>query len=291
MRAGSHATRRAAIHEFIAIHWSRRMRLDDTLLMAYVDGELPEQERAAVDAAVARSAELAERLAAMQESVLPYRAAFERQVLPPVPPGLRERIEQISASAVGPGPTRRRPYWLALAASFAAGAMLCAMLPLLPTQAPMMSHRASVSPWIQAVADYQVLYSRETLTNVREDHSLSEKIVSNLRDSDGMSVSVPDLHGAGLTFKRVLRLSFHQQPVVQMVYMPDRGEPIALCVTREPGPDVAPQAQRIGEMNVVVWRRGHLGYALLGKETQSELIALGRRVADGDTTSLYGGVG
>jgi hypothetical protein len=44
-------------------------------------------------------------------------------------------------------------------------------------------------------------------------------------------------------------------------------------------------------MNVVAWRQDHLGYVLLGKEAQGELIALGRRVANGDTKSLYGGVG
>jgi anti-sigma factor RsiW len=265
------------------------MNVDDTLLMAYVDGELPAEQRVQVEGAVAQSAELAERLAAMQASILPYRAAFERQALPPLPPQLRGRILQLSGAEVRSPLERRHSHRLALAASFAAGALLCGMLSV--RHAPTMSHDAAVSPWIQAVADYQVLYSRETLANVNEDHALSEKIIGNLRDDDGMAVSVPDLRSGGLTFKRVQRLSFHRQPVVQMVYMPDLGGPIALCVTREAGPNVAPQMLRIGEMNVIAWRRGHLGYALVGRESQGELITLERRIVDGDTASLYGGVG
>ena len=56
------------------------------------------------------------------------------------------------------------------------------------------------------------------------------------------------------------RLSFHDQPVVQMVYVPERGEPIALCVTPDARPDEAPHAQQIGEMSSVAWRRGNLEY-------------------------------
>ena len=47
------------------------MNIDDTLLMAYADGELSVEQRAEVDTAVAQSAELAARQAAMQASVLP----------------------------------------------------------------------------------------------------------------------------------------------------------------------------------------------------------------------------
>ena len=39
------------------------MSIDDTVLMAYVDGELPAERRAEVEAAVAHSRELADRLA------------------------------------------------------------------------------------------------------------------------------------------------------------------------------------------------------------------------------------
>jgi anti-sigma factor RsiW len=68
--------------------------IDDTVLLAYVDGQLTAERRAEIEAAAAASPELAERLAAMQASVLPYAAAFDRQVLPPMPEHLVIRTDE-----------------------------------------------------------------------------------------------------------------------------------------------------------------------------------------------------
>ena len=122
--------------------------------------------------------------------------------------------------------------------------------------------RGQVEPWIQAVADYQQLYSRATVTQVTEDPQLSARVISDLWTADRMRVVVPDLRSAGLRFKRVQRLSFREQPVVQMVYLPEQGEPVALCVTRDARPDEQPHAQQIGELSTVAWRHGELGCVL-----------------------------
>jgi anti-sigma factor RsiW len=47
-------------------HNPPRDPIDDTVLLAYVDGNLPAEQNAAVAAAIAHSAELAERVAAMR---------------------------------------------------------------------------------------------------------------------------------------------------------------------------------------------------------------------------------
>jgi hypothetical protein len=46
-------------------------------------------------------------------------------------------------------------------------------------------------------------------------------------------------------------------------YLPEHGEPIALCVTPDARPDELAHAQQIGELSVA-WRRGNLGYVVLG---------------------------
>jgi anti-sigma factor RsiW len=141
---------------------------------------------------------------------------------------------------------------------------------------------------MQAVADYQQLYSRETLADVTEDQLLSERVISDLRAVDGITVQVPDLRGAGLTFKRVQRLSFQGEPVVQMVYLPEHGDPVAFCVTRDVRADEDPHAQQIGALSTVSWRRGNLGYLLLGKAAAQSMLELARHVASGETGHLYG---
>ena len=174
-------------------------------------------------------------------------------------------------------------------AAFAAGVVCCALSwTLLSTWQPLALTARGVAPWIQAVADYQQLYSRETLADVTEDPQLSERIIGELRVVDGMTVRVPDLRSAGLTFKRVQRLSFHRQPVVQMVYLPEHGDPIAVCITRDVRADEDPHVQQIDELSTVSWRRGNLGYVLLGKAPAQSMLELARRLANGDTGSLYG---
>jgi len=171
----------------------------------------------------------------------------------------------------------------------AAGVLCCAIAVhlLSPTALPQAA-AAQVSPWIEAVADYQQLYSRATLANVTEDPALSARVINDLRANDGIAVVVPDLRSAALTFKRVQRLSFHGRPVVQMVYLPEHGEPIALCVTPDARPDETPRAQQLGEMSSVAWRRNNLGFVVLSKGPARALLDLGRRIASGDTSRLYG---
>jgi anti-sigma factor RsiW len=263
------------------------MSIDETDLLAYADGNLSPERVAEVEAGVARSPELAARLAAIRASALPYGVAYEAQPLPAVPARLRARI----ADLIEADSRRRQPRgaaWPRLAAAFAAGVVCCALTWTLLSTGPRALTAPLVSPWIQAVADYQQLYSRETLAHIAEDHQLSERVIGDLRDVDGMNVRVPDLRSAGLTFKRVQRLSFHQQPVVQMVYLPEHGDPIAVCVTRDERADEDPSARQIDALSTVAWRRGSLGYVLLGRASVQSMLELARQLASGELGSLYG---
>jgi anti-sigma factor RsiW len=259
------------------------MSIDDTDLMAYVDGDLPPERCALVEAAAADSADLAGRLQALRASTLPYAAAFAAQALPPVPDELEQRIADLVS---GRSARRRKSSWPGLVAAFAAGVLCCAVGLRLPVPTRFAS-AAPVAPWITAVADYQALYSRATLANVSEDPVLSTRVINDLRANDGLSVQVPDLSGEGLTFKRVQRLNFHDHAVVQMAYLPERGEPLAVCVTRDASPDEAPHLLQLGELRSVVWRHDRMSYVLLGHAPARDLIELGHRLARGDGPLLY----
>jgi anti-sigma factor RsiW len=260
------------------------MRIDDTELMAYVDGNLPPERITQVEAAVAVSADLAARLRALRASALPYAAAFEAQPLPPVPDELRQRVRDLVS--VGLAPRRRLSSWPGLVAAFAAGVLCCVVTLRLPVPTPLLA--AQVAPWVKAVSDYQTLYSRATLANVSEDPVLTAHVIADLLTNDGMVVRVPDLSSEGFSFKRVQRLNFRHQAVVQMAYLPERGEPLAVCVTRDTRPDEAPHALPLGELQSVTWRRDQLSYVVLGHESLRNLLELGRRLARGDARALYG---
>jgi anti-sigma factor RsiW len=263
------------------------MNIDDTDLLAYADGQLPSQRRAEVEAAITASPELTARVNTLRASALPYAAAFQSQALPPVPEELSQSISNL-ISADAQRQQHRRSSWPRMAAAFAAGVLCCAIALRLLAPGASPPSTAQVAPWIKAVADYQQLYSRATLANLTENPQLSRQVIDDLRSNDGMRVTVPDLRSAGLTFKRVQRLSFHDRPVVQMVYLPEHGEPIAVCATPDARPDEPPHAQQLGEMGTVAWRSGNVGYVLLGRDSTQALMELGHRIASGATSSLYG---
>ncbi len=77
------------------------------------------------------------------------------------------------------------------------------------------------------------------------------------------------------------RLRFHDKPLVQIVYLPQRGKPVALCVLKEAKSDAAPSSSTIDGMAVVAWRRCELGYVLLGEPGSVDLDALGKQLYRG----------
>jgi anti-sigma factor RsiW len=297
------------------------MKIDDILLMAYVDGELAPPERQQVESEISASPEVAERVALFEATCLPYREAFAHQKLPPLPDTLVKKIEQmahthavhpVKASANDPtvshdeerlppsAPVRSRlrvaPAWLAVA--FVAGAFCCgAVLRFAPGVSPglnpmlatVASGTTGASSWIQAAAGYQRLYARETVEQVSADAAGEAKTVEEIRRDDGLALRVPDLREAGLTFKRVQRLRFNGRPLIQIVYLPEKGEPVALCVIKDMKPDQTVTTQRVDDMNVVTWRQAELGYALIGNSNGNgvDLTALAKRISDRSVDELF----
>jgi anti-sigma factor RsiW len=122
------------------------------------------------------------------------------------------------------------------------------------------------------------------------DVSDSQSTVDEIRNEDGIALRVPDLSKAGLRFIRVQRLKFHGRPLVQIVYLPEKGDPVALCVIKESKADQPVASQRIDTMNVVTWRESNLGYALIGASGNGELAPLGKAIAERRFDPLFGSV-
>ena len=198
------------------------------------------------------------------------------------------------ASAAIRSRLRIAPAWLAVA--FVAGAFTCGFVlrlgsgtgPASMAGASVASVGSGVSPWVMAAASYQQLYSRDTLANVEADPALVAKTTAQIRDDDGLAIRIPDLSAYGLTFKRVQRLRFNDKPLIQIVYLPKQGAPVALCVTKEAKPDARTATQRVASMTVVTWRQSELGYALIGPPRGLDLNALGNSISTRRAAPLFG---
>jgi anti-sigma factor RsiW len=188
---------------------------------------------------------------------------------------------------------RSAPRWLAVA--FVAGAFCCGIvLRLAPGTIPGSSDHPAVqvadsgaSPWVRAAVGYQQLFSRDTVALDSPSPDVSARTVSDIRHIDGLELRVPDLRSVGLTFNRVQRLRFHDKPLVQIVYLPQEGPPVALCVMKDAKPDTAVTQQRVDNMDVVTWRQAELSYALIAKPGVANLQEIGKQISGSGVAAMF----
>lgn len=294
--------------------------VDDALLLAYVDGSVAPAVRERIEAAMLESEDVAQRVALLRASELPYREAFEQQTLPPVPEALTRKIEALVAAQHGAAPSpaeprartqrgaaphrvhapredsprrpspvqsrssRLRRAWPVVAA-FAAGALCCALILAWPWSG---HPAASLSPWLRAVVSYQALYTKATTADIAYSREQTLATLRRIRGDDGIDLhGVPDLSEAGLTFKRAERLNFNGKPLVQLLYQPRQGAPVALCVIAAAKPDELVAMREARDMAIVTWRRDKLGYALVGRRGGDvDLARIGQRIARNDVPML-----
>ncbi len=293
------------------------MKIDETTLRAFVDGELSPPDRSRVEAVLAHDATLAQQVQAMQASRLPYRAAFDAQTLPPIPEALKTQLAALSAGAGAGHATRRGPShsaqwpappWLpqwartafgpgglaaaGMAITFVAGVLTSTWLQGSLPQAVSGLFAASPAdaPWVQAIAGYQAMYVRETVDRATDGADHARGILQNFKSREQAQLAIPDLSAAGLEFKRIQLLGFGDRQLIQMAYLPAQGKPAALCVLRADHPDdAAVSARRLENLSIVTWQKDKLAYVLALDMPLDQAIAIGRKLGAQQYPSLYAG--
>jgi anti-sigma factor RsiW len=254
------------------------MIVDDAVLLAYANDSLAPARRAVVDALLPHSPELYKQIRMLQASRLPYQAAFSAQLLPTMPKHLQDSILQIiRASAAPPAPPPKPAltgwtHWKML------GGMAAAVLLGIGLHAGGSAYlQGSDKPgWIAEVANYQRFYVRDTIQMVQADTAGSRATMDELYQQNHIHVDIPDMSTLGLQFKRVQRLGFGERPLMQMIYLPQQGNPVALCVMPEAGADTAPHLNRVKNIHTVAWRRAGLAYVLVADTAPDQLTAAGK---------------
>ncbi|WP_321893942.1 anti-sigma factor family protein [Paraburkholderia tropica] len=196
---------------------------------------------------------------------------------------------------------RTRFAWPRFAWPFLAGAFTCAacgalVLSLAPGWLPgdgahpvaVATSAPGVMPWVAAAVNYQRLYTRDTVSSDMPDMTVAARVIEQIHSDDGVPLRVPDLRAAGLTFKRIQRLRFNTKPLVQIVYLPKTGLPVALCVMKDDRPDTAMKRQHVDSLNVLTWRRANLSYALIAALDDNALSAIGKQIAEGRDDEVLG---
>ncbi|MCE2692584.1 MAG: anti-sigma factor [Rubrivivax sp.] len=247
------------------------MVVDDAMLRAYVDGELEADLRQQVEAAVANSAALQGQVQASRASCLPYRAAFDAQALPAPPASLTRHLADLLAVAESaPGAARpaaaangpRRAWLVAgLAASFGVGLVVSRLPGALSARFPA---PAEPQPWVEAIAQYHALYVRATVDAAPDAPADLQGLLSGFDASWRQRLRIPDLVAQGLVFKRVQRLGYRDAPLIQMVYLPAQGRPVAVCLLPVAGPSTGIYHELVGSQSVATWREDGLAFVVVG---------------------------
>ncbi len=123
------------------------------------------------------------------------------------------------------------------------------------------------SNWVQAVAEYQMLYSGETLALLEKNPDQQGREVAEIGRKLDLILVRSDLNVEGLTFKRGQLLNYKNKPLVQFAYLDDNGTPIAFCIIRRddrPEQGLQSKAMLAGQ-NAVTWSTGQYGFVVIGK--------------------------
>ncbi|MDP2621197.1 MAG: zf-HC2 domain-containing protein [Hyphomicrobiales bacterium] len=261
----------------------------DEELVAYFDGELAPDRRAAVEKHLADESELRRRLELMIRGGRPFRQVFDL-MLQDAPTDRLEAILENTAAAAGDGQAPAGRAWpLSRAASVAAALALflagmgvgSLVVPLKPPPAvPVAEQPADRSEdWRQAVAGYLSLYTSETLANVPDDAAVKEQELAAVADKLGLSLTLDRIDLANVEFKRAQLFDYEGKSLVQLAYLdPDFG-PVAFCIIAD-GDESEPARteERLG-MNIVYWAQQGYGFMVIGRAPADRLRPLADSLA------------
>jgi anti-sigma factor RsiW len=245
---------------------------DDAVLVAFIDKELDESARRAVDARLAADADFRARLALLQEGGRPFAPAFQALLdEAPVHRLQASFAERIDREERLPTPIRGSLAWrmgrLGVAASvilFCAGILIGHYGPSWFARSGEMVTRAADhdDDWRQAVAEYMSLYTRDTFVVEPASQDIELTTLSAKID---VALTPERLVLANLQFRGAQIFGFQGAPLVQLGYVDPTTGPVLFCIIHNFEADAAMKAERRGGFAVASWARAGRGYMLIGR--------------------------
>jgi anti-sigma factor RsiW len=251
-------------------------RVDDVMLMAYVDGETDAATARRIERAIASDPDVAERARLFRDSAMLLRGAYADALHEKVPERLVAAIKSAPARKVAPmaPPPRRlqarRFVGWAVAASLAALVVGSGSTYWYLTGSPENVEdvqATSSDRWLDHVVGFYDVYEG---ARTNEDHLLVDFKADDpkLRQWFGArlnrNLAVPDLSTLGFQPQGGRLLIINGRPAAQLLYMSDRHELVGLVIAFTPQNHHDISAVRRHNVNVVYWRNAGYAYAMVG---------------------------
>jgi anti-sigma factor RsiW len=239
--------------------------LTDEELVAFLDKALPSDRCAEIERMRASDAALQERLTALEIDVDAIRSAFDLHLAAAPVDNLRRYL-----AVADPQPKSRATRdsrWMHLPAAAMIGVVL-------GSGVTHFLHRPPAPDWLVAIAEYQALYTTDTLKPLNSNPALIANQVQAAAAALGRPMLVQNLQVAGLELKRAQVLAFEHRPLVQFAYLDREGTPIAFCATRTNALAEPVHTTTLNGLAAAVWNRDGYGYVVIGGTDTAAIQAI-----------------
>ena len=265
-------------------------------LSAYLDGQLPDAEVDEINEILAQDGDargVYEKLKLGSEFGA---RAFDRLLQEPIPLDLVRNIKDAGKTeeeppksefaAVPAATAARRPaaFWpQALAASlviFLAGSAVGYLVSeRQDADAPFQI--AAARTWLDDIADYHRIYSRQTRHLVEVPADERQHIVEWLSASTGVSFTLPDLTGQQLSFEGARLLVAGGKPTAQLLYRNAENEVFAICFLQSDPVETATALSESmrNDIGLVSWQKGNASYVVVGPSADPDLERIAETVS------------
>ena len=236
----------------------------DEQLTAFLDGELPQQEMARIEALANEDEEVAARIEFLANGSMPFREAFA----PLLDEAPQQKLEAMLAAIPAPAAAAktersaitRRGLFGALAASLAVG--IIADRAYLGIGRNL--GRDEGSEWRSVVAEYIALYTPDTLAGPVPPADVQAAQLARVDSKLGLNLSPEAVALPGVDFKRAQLLEYDDQPLAQIAYLDPETGPMALCIVRSGKGAKEPDIEGRKGMNVIYWSTATHAFMLIG---------------------------
>jgi anti-sigma factor RsiW len=237
----------------------------DSILVAYVDGELDATTEQKVEALLAVDPHALKRVEMFRETAAMLRIACDDRFYAekrsvPVLPRRRDWRQHRNGWAVAAS-------LAAIVAAFGGGAMWGGRAP------------AARAELIDEVAGYHQVHSRETRHLVEVPADQLDHLMAWLGQRLEHKLVVPDLTTVGLRFVGGRLDVADGRPLAVLMYTREQGLPIGICITRMAGSSAEVTVEQRGAQRVASWIMGGYAYLVVGEIDDPTAENLAARIA------------
>lgn len=265
-------------------------------LSAFMDGEMSREEKEELEKLIASDPEARRMFDELRHGSDVGRKAFDEVLKEPVPLALVRSIKSAQPPKTrDPSPRLARPSFKlaptgrqSLAAAlilFALGGGIGYFFGVQPADAPAAPPstpaQSATRNWLDDIAAYHRIYSRQPRHMVELQASELDEIGKWLSSTVGVKFNFPDLAADGLVFQGARMFIAGGKPVGQLVYKNLDGDVVAICFTKTDGvanDDNFDETIK-DDVSIVSWHRNGATYAVVGPSSDAMLDQIANRVS------------